>query len=53
MMSADKSGSYWFDAEEWYTYDAETEKYSVKPDAPEWVKKSFDIWKSRNPKHAA
>jgi hypothetical protein len=51
MMSANKEGMYWFDfIDEWIDYDDETEQFSVKPDAPEPVKKSFNIWKKKNPR---
>jgi hypothetical protein len=51
MMSANKEGMYWFDfIDEWIDYDNETKMLSVKPDAPEKVKTSFDIWKVKNPR---
>jgi hypothetical protein len=53
MMSVDRESMYWYHQEEWYIYDKETEKYSVKPDAPERVKKSFALWKAKNPRRAA
>jgi hypothetical protein len=54
MMSADKKAAYWFDhKDEWIDYDTDTERYSVKPNAPKKVKESFELWKAKNPKHAA
>jgi hypothetical protein len=54
MMSLDREPLYWYDfKDEWINYDVETEKYSVKPDAPERIKNSFAMWKKMNPKRAA
>jgi hypothetical protein len=53
MISGNKELLYWYHQEQWYEYDAATDRYSVKSDAPERVKKSFEMWKKLNPKHAA
>jgi hypothetical protein len=44
---------YWFDFEEWYTYELETDRYKIKPDAPKRIRDSFEMWKEKNPNHAA
>ena len=45
-MTGNKEMLYWHSQEEWYVYDEESDTYSIKNDAPERVKKSFDMWKN-------
>ena len=52
-MTVNKESMYWNNHKEYMNYDPETERYSVKPNAPERVKKSFEMWKEKNPDHAS
>ena len=40
---------YWLDFPEWYTYEIVDGDYvySVKPDAPERIRKSFEAWEKQ------
>ena len=40
---------YWFDFPEWYTYKVVDGEYiyTIKPDAPERIRKSYEAWEKQ------
>ena len=47
MMTANKEILYWRINKDWYTYDESTGTFSIKDDAPQRAKDSFELWKSK------
>lgn len=47
MMTANKEILYWRTNEDWYIYDESTGTFSIKDDAPQRAKDSFELWKSK------
>ena len=43
-MTGDKERFYWQSNDDWFDYDEITEKVTLKDDAPERAKKSYEYW---------
>ena len=46
-MTANKEILYWQSQDEWWTLDETTRTFTLKEDAPERVRKSFEMWEER------
>ena len=46
-MTKNKELFYWMDNPDWYTCDEDGENVKLKDNVPERVRKSYEMWKTR------
>ena len=48
MTTADTRKTYWLTQEKWYRINKEKDCFEILPNAPERVKRSFEMWNSND-----